>query len=242
MRIIPVLDLLNGITVQAVAGHRDQYRPVRSQLTGSVDPSVVLKHLDEVCDSGTAYIADLDAILRRQINRCTLAELSRMDISLMVDAGIQSPADVEDLLDLGINEVVIGLESLPGPEVARELIATFPTESLILSLDMKSGTLLADYQPWSEQAPMAVLEQLSEIGFRRWILLDLSSVGTGQGVSTVSLCRQLRSIRPDDEIITGGGIRSAADLTPLSEAGLDGVLVASALHNGAIGPSDLRVG
>ena len=65
MNIIPVLDLLNGITVQAVGGRRDEYRPLSSQLTDSVDPSIVLPALEAVCRSGMAYIADLDSILPR---------------------------------------------------------------------------------------------------------------------------------------------------------------------------------
>ena len=234
MQIIPVVDLLNGVTVQAIAGRRNEYRPVRSQLTDSVDPSVVLKCLDDVCQSGIAYIADLDAILKREPNRCTLAELARMDLNLMVDAGVQSSDDVQDLFDLGLEQAVIGLESLASREAARDLVATFDVDSLIMSLDLKSGIPLACYEPWSHISPMEVLQELIEIGFRRWIVLDLAAVGTAQGVPTENLCKQLRALRPTDEIITGGGIRGHADLRALEEAGVDGVLIASALHNGEI--------
>ncbi len=234
VRIIPVLDLLNGITVQAVAGRRAEYRPVRS-LTDSVDPSVVLRCLDDVCCSGTAYVADLDAIQGRDVNRCTLAELSQLVPELMVDAGVRSVADAESLLGLGIPRVVIGLESLPGPEVARELTAAFPSDSLVLSLDLKSGAPLTEYEPWSVLAPDALQRELSDIGFRRWIVLDLATVGTAQGVPTQNLCSQLRRHCPQDDIVTGGGIREIADLQPLSHAGVNGVLMASALHSGAIG-------
>lgn len=234
MQIIPVVDLLNGVTVQAVAGRRNEYRPVRSRLTDSVDPSVVLKCLDDVCQSGIAYIADLDAILKREPNRCTLAELARTELNLMVDAGVQSSDDVQDLFDLGLEQAVIGLESLASREAARDLVATFGVDSLIMSFDLKSGMPLACYEPWSHMSPMEVLQELIEIGFRRWIVLDLAAVGTAQGVPTENLCKQLRVLRPTDEIITGGGVRDHTDLRALEEAGVDGVLIASALHNGEI--------
>ena len=35
LRIIPVIDLMNGLAVRGVAGRRDQYRPIISQLTPS---------------------------------------------------------------------------------------------------------------------------------------------------------------------------------------------------------------
>jgi HisA/HisF family protein len=240
MQIIPVLDLLNGVTVQAVAGRRNEYRPVRSQLTDSIDPSVVLKCLDDVCQSGTVYLADLDAILKREPNRCTLAELSRLDLNLMVDAGTRSREEVQDLFDLGIKQAIIGLESLASPAAARELVATFDVDSLIMSLDLKSGIPLAHYKPWTQMSPIVVLKELIEIGFRRWIILDLAAVGTAQGVPTECLCKQLRALRPADEIITGGGVRDHADLRALEDAGVDGVLIASALHNGEI--DRLRLG
>ena len=125
MRIIPVLDLLNGVTVQAVAGRRNDYRPVRSCLTDSVDPSLVIKSLNEVCGSETAYVADLDAILNREPNRCTLAELSRMNLNLLVDAGIRSCEDVQDLLDLGIENVVVDGVVVPVLDAA----AKWPTQT-----------------------------------------------------------------------------------------------------------------
>lgn len=239
MRIIPVLDLLNGVTVQAVAGRRDEYRPIRSCLTESVEPSVVVQHLDDVCKSGTAYIADLDAILHQTPNRCILAELSRKHLNLMVDSGIQSSDDVRSLLDLGIEHVVIGLESLPDVDTARELIQTFGADSLILSLDLKSGVPMAKHDGWNQTSPLRILDELIEIGFRRWIVLDLSAVGTSQGVPTAVLCEKLRQLRPDDEIITGGGVRTVADLDELKTIGVDGVLVASALHTGAVSAEDL---
>jgi len=234
LKTIPVVDILNGVAVQAIGGQRDHYRPIRSQLTDSVDPSIVLARMSDVCQSDTAYIADLDAILREQPNRCTLAELSRMPLNLMVDVGVRSCEDVQMLLDLGFSQAIIALESLPGPTVAKELLQTFDPQSLILSLDMKASLPMSCWEPWAELPPLELLMDLAAIGFRRWILLDLSAVGTHTGVPTTELCRSWRTHRPQDEIITGGGIRSITDLSPLEQAGVNGVLIASALHNGAI--------
>ena len=239
MRIIPVLDVLNGVTVQAVAGCRDNYRAVRSCLTDSVDPVVVLQHLADICRSGIAYVADLDAILHRKLNHRILTEMSQTDLSLMVDAGIQSCDDVRKLLSFGIEHVVVGLESLPGPEVACELIKAFGADPLILSLDLQSGVPLARNQAWAHSSSFSVLEELIHVGFQRWIILDLAAVGTATGVPTVMLCEKLRRLRPDDEVITGGGIRTVADLDEIQVTGVDGVLIASALHTGAVSVEEI---
>jgi len=232
-KIIPVVDILNGVAVQAIAGRREDYQPVLSQLTDSIDPSVVLKQMCDTCESDTAYLADLDAILHRKLNRCVLAELAAIPLDLMVDIGVRSCNDVQTLMDLGYSQVIIALESLPGPEIARDLLQTYDPQSLILSLDMKAGVPMSAWKPWVQLSALDLLHELSSFGFQRWILLDLSAVGTHSGVPTTNLCREWRLERPHDEIITGGGISNRDDLASLKQAGVNGALVATALHSGS---------
>jgi len=228
------MDLLNGVVVQAVRGRRSEYRPVRSQLTESVDPSVVLRCLSDLCRSNVAYVADLDAILRQEPNRCTLAELSRLPVQLMVDAGVRNSADAQELFDIGVDQIIVGLETLAGPSAAIELIETFTAESLIFSVDLKFGKPMSTWEPWAHLSAEQLVDELIPLGFQRWIVLDLLAVGSADGVPTLELCQHLRNQCPDDEIITGGGIRGHSDLQQLETASVDGVLVASALHSGAI--------
>ncbi len=233
-QVIPVVDILDGVAVQAIAGRRNNYQPIRSQLTDSIDPSIVLKRMCDVCHSDTAYVADLDAIMRQEPSLSILAELAHLKPTLMVDAGVQSRDDVQTIINLGFSQAVVGLESLPGPDVASELVRTFDPQSLILSLDMKLGLPTSRWEPWTQSPPLDLLRELSALGFRRWILLDLAAVGTHAGVPTTALCREWRRRRPEDQIITGGGINNRDDLEPLKEAGVDAVLIASALHQGSI--------
>jgi len=53
------------------------------------------------------------------------------------------------------------------------------------------------------------------------------------------LVEALRRAHPDMELLAGGGIGSAHDLERLADAGLDGALVATALHDGRIGRDDV---
>ncbi len=72
------------------------------------------------------------------------------------------------------------------------------------------------------------------------IVLDLAQVGGGSGISTVDLCRKLLARFGDLRVITGGGVRNATDLLQLQQAGIDAVLLASSLHDGRIGRSELE--
>ena len=63
MKILPVLDLLDGIVVRGVAGKRNAYRPVESQLVDNPDPIFVAEAFRNHFGLTEFYLADLDAIL-----------------------------------------------------------------------------------------------------------------------------------------------------------------------------------
>jgi phosphoribosylformimino-5-aminoimidazole carboxamide ribotide isomerase len=65
------------------------------------------------------------------------------------------------------------------------------------------------------------------------IMLDLARVGSSSGVD-VELLRRVRAAAAGIEFVAGGGVRGAGDLDQLAAIGCDAVLVATALHTGAL--------
>ena len=240
MEIIPVLDILNGVVVRGVAGQRERYRRVQSRLTPSCDPSVIVRVITEEFELRRFYIADLDAIQFQQLNRCTLAELARGETSLIVDRGVRSVADVDELVDLGARQIVVALETLDSLDTVRTLVSTFGADRLVFSLDLKNGRPLTIIPAWKSIDPFDIAQQLIDVGLQHLIVLDLSAVGVNQGTPTIDLCRRLRSLLPDGTIITGGGVSGCDDLHRIEAAGADGALVASALHDGRLSAEDVR--
>lgn len=238
MQILPVLDLKNGIAVHAVAGQRSSYRPVRSVLADSCDPTVLLREFERLgCRS--CYIADLDAIEGRTPNRCTLAELARSSVALTVDAGIRNRDDIAALLDLDVAQVIVALETLSGPDLATQLASEFG-QQLTLSLDLRNGSVVTPWSPWAQHSPMDLADTLLNVGYSSLIVLDVAAVGLAKGPQRIDLCRRIKTRHPDVRLITGGGIRNALDLQALQSAGLDAALVATALHNGQLTAEDIQ--
>ena len=79
-----------------------------------------------------------------------------------------------------------------------------------------------------------LLHLMDAAGVERAIVLDLAAVGIGGGTPHLDFCRQWKGSAASMEIITGGGVRGVDDLVELRDAGVDGVLVASALHDGRL--------
>ena len=88
MKVIPVIDILNGIVVHAVRGKRREYQPLQSILCKSVEPLEVAKAFKALGFS-ELYIADLDAITGGSVNFQVFKRIAKeTGLKLMVDAGV----------------------------------------------------------------------------------------------------------------------------------------------------------
>ncbi|MEX0716646.1 MAG: HisA/HisF-related TIM barrel protein [Planctomycetaceae bacterium] len=261
MIILPVLDLLNGEVVRGVAGRRNEYRPVESALADDARPLSVAHSFRERLGLGEFYVADLDAILHDRPSIAIVRELVESGFRLHVDAGPRDADRARELLAIGARSVVAGLETLPGPRALREIVRACGAERVIFSLDLHAGKPLTaragaatttdptttdpdpfaaeDPADWGAGDPLEIAALAAEAGITRLIVLDLAGVGVNGGVSTLPLCRELRRRFPRWEILTGGGVRHSADLRAVRDAGLEGALVASALHDGRIAREDV---
>lgn len=239
MHVIPVLDLLDSVVVRGVAGRRDEYRPVESRIAVSASPLDVANAFREHFGLSTLYIADLDAILRGEINRDTLAELSRDGFELLVDAGIRNAVDADAVLAAGAAQVIVGLETWPLLSSLELLTHRIGRERLIFSLDLKAGQPVRSFHDLLGNNALDIAAAVIEVGVSELIVLDLATVGTGAGVPTLSLCQDILAFAPKTRLITGGGVRCGADLKRFAGTGVDGILIASALHDGSISRADL---
>jgi phosphoribosylformimino-5-aminoimidazole carboxamide ribotide isomerase len=238
MRVVGVIDLKDGTAVHAVRGERERYRPVRGAIGGDDGDALALARgfraelgLDEL------YVADLDAIVGDGENGAGIAALAR-EARVMVDAGVSDPVRARALLDLGAHRVIVGTETLPGPDALDRLLAELPPGALVLSIDLREGRLLSPDPQLVGLPALDAVARLHRAGLREAIVLDLARVGSGSGPD-VALIAEIHAAFPDLELLAGGGVRDVEDLRALEAAGAAGALVATALHRGVIGAREL---
>ncbi|HTI52241.1 MAG TPA: HisA/HisF-related TIM barrel protein, partial [Planctomycetaceae bacterium] len=188
----------------------------------------------------TLYVADLDAILDGRPNWDVYRDLAGAGFELWVDAGLRDGDRAEKLLAAGAAAVIAGLETCSGPQLLAALCERFGAPRILFSLDLQSGHPLGELTDWGTDDPHEIASRAVDAGIRRLIVLDLAHVGGNSGLATAEFCRRLRARHPELELITGGGLRDAGDLAELSRSGVDGVLVASALHDGRLTRQDLE--
>jgi phosphoribosylformimino-5-aminoimidazole carboxamide ribotide isomerase len=230
MRIIPVIDVMNGQAVRAVGGRREMYQPIRSRLTTSTDPLEVAEALLQAAGSDELYLADIDALLGHRPHLNWVKSLTDRGIRVMVDAGLKVAEDAIPIAATGAS-VVVGTETLSNFRELATLVQAWEPDRVWLSIDMRNGVVLG-----AEGSPTKTAARAVALGVTRLLVLELARVGTGLGTGTVALCSGIRSQFPEIELLAGGGIRNQADVDALTQAGASGVLVASALHDGALRP------
>lgn len=245
MRVIPVIDLKDAQVVRGVAGRRDQYRPVEGPLAGDAQPATVAAAFAQALAFDEVYVADLDAIAGAEPDWNAYREIAEHLPRLWVDAGIGDATRARQLVDLSpdrprIESVIVGLESVDGPDALAEIFEVLGPSRAVFSLDLKEGRPLTESPAWREDSAEQIVATAIEIGFRRTIVLDLARVGVDEGLGVTALCRKLHESYPQVELISGGGVRGKDDLAELTAAGCDAALVASALHDGRLGEAEVK--
>jgi phosphoribosylformimino-5-aminoimidazole carboxamide ribotide isomerase len=237
-RVIPVVDVMGGMVVHAVAGRRDEYRPIESRITRDVQPASLAFDMIGHTGAGELYVADLDAIRGgSRLSTMVARLLQELSIPVWLDVGIGPSRSSGMLLVYPWVRPVVGLETASHPRILEDTLQKCESRPVAFSLDLNEGRLLGNWSAWNarhEQDAIGVLRRVVDMGGRTVIVLDLARVGMGTGTGTDTLLRTIRGEFPDLELIAGGGVRTWADVNRLGEAGADAVLVATAIHTGSL--------
>lgn len=224
--IIPVLDLKNGMAVSGKSGKRETYKPLETVFHKSSSPKEIAKSLSEA-GAVRMYIADLDSIENKRSNFDVIHDINE-NISVMLDSGANNVFDVEKALEVA-DKIIIATETLKGMDDLADIFHKFDKNRLIISIDIKKGEIFSKYLNINLND---FIEEIKELNPPEIILLDISKVGTEEGVNEEFIKKILKL---SSSLIIGGGITSG-DIKKLEKIGINKFLVGSALHNGKLSP------
>ena len=241
MEIIPVMDILGGVVVHAVKGEREKYKPIKSILCSSSNPKDIALTFKGL-GFKSLYIADLDAIINEKLNLNMIQMIKKvwMDVNLIIDAGKLSLDCAEKFLKAGVSKIVVGTETLEDfgklIKVSEDKIGV---ENVVISLDFKGRKILTNCDTLKNFSPVKALKFFLNLGFKSFIYLDLLKVGSLEGVN-LDVINALIKYKGEASLIVGGGIRSFNEILKLKNAGVNGVLVSTAIHKGLISREELN--
>lgn len=226
MKIIPVIDLKDGVVVRAKQGNRDQYRPIKTDLCKSSDVFEIIQVFVTSYHFDTIYIADINAITQQGDHHCLINEVLAHfpDLKFWIDSGYRPYK--EEIHHTDNYLPVLGSESYSDDTIFE--LQSFG-KKYILSLDytmsetmMGSAKLFSSPELWPDSI----------------IIMTLDRVGSHKGPDLVKLSAFCNRY-PSKNFIAAGGIRNQQDLIDLKKIGIWQALIASALHNGSIRPDEI---
>jgi phosphoribosylformimino-5-aminoimidazole carboxamide ribotide isomerase len=212
MELILAMDLRRNLVVHGKSGQRDTYKPLDWGCSPTADPPVFVSAVRP----RYLYIADLDRIEGTGSHDAIIRQCAQQVGCCYVDRGCHSPSD---MLENGNIVNIIGTET-GGSDLS------IYGEGL-LSIDIKNGRVIP-----SNRDPAEVLESARNWDFDGCILLNVSAVGTLDGIDQ-PLLKKMRNTY-DLPLYYGGGVATSDDLEIISGAGFDGAIISTALHKGII--------
>ena len=223
--VIPAVDVQDGEVVQLVAGERGTEKRYGEPHAAA----------DQWVDQGaeTLHLVDLDGAFEGERVNSDAFEtiIEATDVDLQIGGGIRTAADAFELLELGVDRVILGTAAVETPEIVGEISERYPG-SVMVSLDAKDGEVVVS--GWTESTgldPAEAAGRYEELGAGAILFTNVDVEGQLEGVDTELVSRVCEAV--EVPVVASGGVATINDVLALKEAGAAAVVVGTALYEGA---------
>lgn len=228
MIIFPAIDIKDKKCVRLTQGDFDKVNVYGE------DPSIMAK---KWADYGAEFIHVVNLNGSRDeigINDETLAKVAKsVDVPIQVGGGIRDEKRVKELLDLGINRVIVGTMAIENKELLKELIEKYKADKIVVSIDAKNGKVATHgWEKVSDIDSVDLCKELEQIGVKTIVYTDISKDGMLEGPN-FDIYKEL-SQKTSLDIIASGGVTSIDDVKRLLDMNMYGAIIGKALYDNRI--------
>ena len=228
MIIFPAIDIKDKKCVRLTQGDFDKVNVYGE------DPSIMAK---KWADYGAEFIHVVNLNGSRDeigINDETLAKVAKsVDVPIQVGGGIRDEKRVKELLDLGINRVIVGTMAIENKELLKELIEKYKAEKIVVSIDAKNGKVATHgWEKVSDIDSVDLCKELEQIGVKTIVYTDISKDVMLEGPN-FDIYKEL-SQKTSLDIIASGGVTSIDDVKRLLDMNMYGAIIGKALYDNRI--------
>jgi len=226
MRVIPAIDLRDGACVQLVGG---SYANERVRID---DPVAVAKDWARL-GFRRIHLVDLDAATQRGSNRSVVkAIVDATDLEVQCGGGVRDVETIDELLDMGASEVVLGTRAIEDRDWLESAVARYPNR-IIVAADNRERLLTT--RGWSETSSVDAVDFIDGLDWLPLAAILVTAVekeGRLEGPD-LSLMREIAP-RSRTPVQASGGVRSISDLRGLRDLNVSAAVVGMALYTGAL--------
>lgn len=230
MRVIPAIDILGGQCVRLTKGDYSDKKVY------DVDPARVARRWQSQ-GATLIHVVDLDGAREgRPVNMSAIAAiLASVTIPIEVGGGIRSLESAAELLNAGVERVVLGTCAIDNPDLLQQLVDEYSSRRVVVGIDAKAGKVAT--AGWTHiQATDATELALAvrAAGVTDVIYTDIDRDGTMAGPN-LEYTRAL-AVKSGLSVIASGGVARLEDLLlvkALETTGVTGIIVGKALYEEA---------
>lgn len=232
MIIFPAIDIRGGKCVRLYQGKFNR------ETIYDNNPIEIAKKWEK---AGAQYlhVVDLDGALTGELVNKSLIDgmLNTVNIPIQVGGGIRTLERAEEILNLGVERVIVGTSAIKEEGFVKKLIDKFQ-ERVVVSIDAKDGYVCVD--GWTNSSEIKAVDfarKLEETGVKNIVYTDIAKDGTMIGPNLYELRKLSESVGIN--IIASGGIGKKEDVKALEEMNLYGAIIGKALYEGKINLEEL---
>ncbi len=227
MQIWPAIDLRGGKCVRLQQG--DYAR----ETIFSDDPVAVALGF-QAAGARHLHLVDLDGARDGRPTNWEIVRqvVSVVDLECELGGGVRNRQVIEQLLELGLDRLVIGTAALKNPAWFREMCLAVPGK-LVLGLDARNGLVATD--GWLETSSVRaseLVQQFSDLPLAAIVYTDIATDGMMAGPNLPEMAAMQRQV--EIPVVASGGVTNLEDVRNLAEAGLAGAIIGRALYENTI--------
>ena len=228
MMVIPAIDLRGGRCVRLVQGDYDR------ETIFDDDPIAVAKRW-ESSGAQRIHVVDLDgarsgvASQRDIIGRIA----SEVGVPVQVGGGVRNLADAAELLESGIERVIVGTAAIKQPEIVDQIVSAYGPQSLVVGIDARNAKVATDgWLETSEMTAADLIQHMRRRGVERIVYTDIDRDGT---LTSPNFDGVARATGHGMAVIASGGVARRSDFDRLAAiTGVEAVIVGRALYTNDI--------
>jgi phosphoribosylformimino-5-aminoimidazole carboxamide ribotide isomerase len=180
------------------------------------------------------HIVDLDgAKAGKPINTDTISAIAALaQLKIEVGGGLREEDSIKQLLDMGVERVIIGTKALIDFEWFSEMTNKF-SGKIVLGLDAR-GTKVA-IEGWTKNSTeplMKFAKKAAKLPLAAIIYTDITKDGMMKGPNLERTKALAKAVGVP--VIASGGVSKTGDIEKLAEAGVEAVIIGRALYEGKL--------
>ncbi len=187
------------------------------------------------------HVIDLDgAVEGKPTTKSIVKEIIKNnELKVQFGGGVRSLEDIKDLLDLGVDKVIVGTTAMENINFLKKACEIYKNK-IVVAIDVRNGCMAQS--GWKKQTNILAsdfVKKIETFGISRIIYTDINKDGTktGPNIKETLNFSKLTNI----PVVISGGISSIEDIINIKKlsSNIEGVIIGKAIYDESINIKEL---